>query len=392
MSLRTSGTLFVLAIGLMEPTPSAQLLLRPGPPSNLATSPVACPGTFTLTWTAPTTGDAPATYVIEAGFAPGATSVTIPTGSATPFYTVRGAPVGIYYVRVRAQNAAGISEPSNEIALGVGPCPCFPPTRPATASASVNGLLVTLRWDESLGADSYIIEAGSTPGGTDLARFDTGSLATTFSASVPPGTYYIRIRGRNGCGESPPSPEIVVTVLGSAPALCPNPGPLTGRWVVRAAPPVIVSCSGERCTPSLDSSGNFSCRCDPLTSQDPIDELFSGFVCHQGNRLSIQAQQGPTQVTFSGTVEPLGGTGVLDDRVVFSFIANTTVDLGQGCGSMQVISVSSQNGVVVAPGVIEGDVLFTNALDGGCALVACTSTRVRCEGRGRYRIAISPGG
>jgi hypothetical protein len=29
---------------------------------------------------------------------------------------------------------------------------------------------------------------------------------------VPPGTYYVRVRGRNRCGDGPPSPEVAVTV------------------------------------------------------------------------------------------------------------------------------------------------------------------------------------
>jgi hypothetical protein len=29
---------------------------------------------------------------------------------------------------------------------------------------------------------------------------------------VPPGTYYVRVRGRNRCGDGPPSPELAVTV------------------------------------------------------------------------------------------------------------------------------------------------------------------------------------
>jgi hypothetical protein len=48
------------------------------------------------------------------------------------------------------------------------------------------------------------------------------------------------------------------------------------------------------------------------------------------------------------------------------------------------------NTPVVCPGVIQGDFLLTNALDGGCALVPCTSTRVRCDGRGRVQITIAP--
>ncbi len=354
-------------------------------------TPVVCPGTFTLTWTPPTTGDPPSTYIIEAGFAPGTTSVSIATGSAEPSCnTVRGAPVGIYYVRVRAQNAAGVSEPSNEIALGVGPCPCFPPTRPASASGSVNGSLVTLRWDENgrrLVHHRSRIDAGRH--GSRMVRHEqhrddvlrNGSSGHVLHPDQRPQRVWREsaVTGDRHHGRC-------------TSRSLPEPGAPSGRWVLRATPPAIVSCSGERCVPTLNPDGNFSCRCDPLTSQEPIDELLSGPVCQQENRLSLQAQLGATQVTLSGTVESLGSAGVLDDRVAFSAVVSTVLGLGAGMrvhrGHFHFIA----NSVVVRPGVIEGDFLFTNALDGSCTLVECTLMRVRCEGRGRLQIIITPGG
>jgi hypothetical protein len=48
-----------------------------------------------------------------------------------------------------------------------------------------------------------VIEAGSQPGASDLVNVDTRSLDTSISGTAPPGTYYVRVRGRNACGLGP---------------------------------------------------------------------------------------------------------------------------------------------------------------------------------------------
>ncbi|MFO1329966.1 MAG: hypothetical protein U1F56_21650 [Rubrivivax sp.] len=60
---------------------------------------------------------------------------------------------------------------------------------------------------------SYWLEAGSAPGLSDLAKFSTGTAATTFSASgVANGTYYVRMKSLVGGTMSAPSNEIAVTL------------------------------------------------------------------------------------------------------------------------------------------------------------------------------------
>ena len=74
----------------------------------------------TLSWQAPT-GGCPATrYGVEAGSAPGRPDLAAlsPGGAATTL-NADGVASGTYYVRVRAQNAAGTSAPSNEVSLTV---------------------------------------------------------------------------------------------------------------------------------------------------------------------------------------------------------------------------------------------------------------------------------
>lgn len=60
-------------------------------------------------------------------------------------------------------------------------------------------------------ATSYLLEAGSAPGLADLANFERASQVLV-SSTVPPGRYYLRIRGKNVFGIGPYSELIPVSV------------------------------------------------------------------------------------------------------------------------------------------------------------------------------------
>lgn len=199
----------------------------PGAPSNLAFT--VSGSTVTITWSPPGGGGAVVSYTIEAGTGAGLSNITsFNTGSTTTALTVTGVPNGTYFVRVRARNADGTSGPSNEVTIVVGGGPCTPPAAPAGLTASASGSTLTLSWQTVTGAVAFIIDAGSAPGASNIASFDTGSAGTSFTAnSVPNGTYYIRVRVRTACGTSAASNEATVTI-GTLP---PPPTSVTGRWV-----------------------------------------------------------------------------------------------------------------------------------------------------------------
>ena len=172
-----------------------------------ATAPVAPSGltanvsgtTVTLIWTAPATGDPAASYLIEAGSAPGLSNLaSLSTGNAGTTFSAGGVPVGQYYVRVRAANAAGSSPPSNEVVLQVGgPVGCGPLGTPTLSVVTNSGGTVGFSWTIPSGSPTaYILQAGSAPGLSNLANLDLRQASPTFSTSgVPPGTYYVRVAG-----------------------------------------------------------------------------------------------------------------------------------------------------------------------------------------------------
>src|SRR5262249_50214782 len=167
----------------------------------------------TLTWNAPVGGGTVSTYIIEAGSSPGASNLaSFSTGSTATSCFAPGVGAGTYFVRVRASNAGGTSAPSNEVVIIVGSgCPA--PSAPSGLSPSVAGSTVTLNWTAGAGATSYRLQAGSSPGQSNLADFDIGSAATTLVATnVGAGSYFVRVRSVNSCAIGDPSNEILVIV------------------------------------------------------------------------------------------------------------------------------------------------------------------------------------
>lgn len=95
------------------------------------------------------------------------------------------------------------------------------PSAPSGLSSSVTGSTVALTWLPAGGSDpatSYVIEAGSSTGATNLVNVDTGNSSTMIVAvSVPAGAYFVRVRAKNGAGVSGPSNEVTVVVGGAVP-------------------------------------------------------------------------------------------------------------------------------------------------------------------------------
>lgn len=195
-----------------------------GAPSNLSSS--SSGANITLTWKG---GSGPLTgYLIEAGSSSGkADLATVPVGASTTF-TASGIANGLYYVRVMSTAGSVTSAASNETVLQVGSCSTAP-TVPGSPNISVTGGTFVLAWAPSTRATNYLVDAGSSAGSSNLASgFDitSGVLALPGGTQVGgypnqlswsysglgAGSYYLRVRAKNGCGTSSASSEIVAIV------------------------------------------------------------------------------------------------------------------------------------------------------------------------------------
>ncbi len=104
-------------LGVGDPSAEVVLQYGAGPGAPAALTETGGGPIVRLSWQAPTTGELPGSYVIEAGSAPGLADLAVlRAGSATSFTTT--APSGTYYVRVRAVASNGVAgEASNEVVV-----------------------------------------------------------------------------------------------------------------------------------------------------------------------------------------------------------------------------------------------------------------------------------
>lgn len=170
-------------------------------------------GRLVMTWNAPAAGPVPTGYILEAGSAVGQSNLAaVPvTGQSFTFDPI---PSGFFFLRVRAV-ANGVAGPaSTDVMINVGNV-AAPPSPPQSFNISRSGSTITLSWlAPAVGtATSYVIEAGSAAGLSNIGVVDTGTTATTLTVpGVPPGTYFLRVRAVNAQGTGLESNERSITV------------------------------------------------------------------------------------------------------------------------------------------------------------------------------------
>lgn len=182
---------------------------RPEPPMDLEA--VVNGGLVTITWDESLSPGVSGYRVAANVFGQSSSFSTFVPAGTTSFSAP--APRGVFVVRVRAVGACGVSAASNEVVLGVGGAE-LPPGAPEDFEADVNGRAVTFTWKAPLTggpAGAYVLEAGSGPGQSDIARVPVNG--TTLAApNVPPGTYFVRVRAVNNVGSGDASAELQVIV------------------------------------------------------------------------------------------------------------------------------------------------------------------------------------
>lgn len=189
----------------LEGPPSEEIAVdlanAPGTPTGLRAS--VNGDVATVAWAPPASGGVPLTYLLSVGTAPGAANVLAEYPVGTLLSVGGAVPPGTYYARVQAANSVGVSAPAQDVTFQVGAAVAAP-----SLSASWSGSTVTLRWTG--GAATYVLDVGTAPGAANLGSFPLGGV-TSFSAAVPPGTFYVRVRAVSATGvASAPSNELTL--------------------------------------------------------------------------------------------------------------------------------------------------------------------------------------
>jgi hypothetical protein len=110
--------------------------------------------------------------------------------------------VGLWAMRSGEQSAGGLD------------CSA-PPGVPTGVNYTKAGDVATLHWNAAPASDhvtTFVIEAGSTPNSNNQGTFVAPGTATSFQRQAGAGTYYVHMFARNGCGTSPPTEDVVVTI------------------------------------------------------------------------------------------------------------------------------------------------------------------------------------
>jgi Calcineurin-like phosphoesterase/Purple acid Phosphatase, N-terminal domain len=151
--------------------------------------------------------------LLEAGSAPRRSDVGSVRLHDAGFFA-SGVPPGVYYARFRSWNLAGLGPPSRELRFVVGGLPVAPGA-PGQPRAAVSGRDVALTWPpppRDTPPARYVVEAGTRPGAVDV-RIPTPDASPSIAfASVPRGTYYVRVRAENALGVGLPSDEVRLRV------------------------------------------------------------------------------------------------------------------------------------------------------------------------------------
>jgi hypothetical protein len=166
---------------------------------------------------------------------PGATSYELEvtgslvvTAQVPTLFVQVNAPAGTYNVRVRGRNGATAGPFSNTVTATVGGAPAPGPCQPTapSATATVNGGVVTVNWGAVPGATGYIVQFSRFSGGTEVAQATAQNAYVQFVGMM--GTFYARVVAVTPCGNAV-SQEVaftITTLTGNLPRT-PDPAPGT---------------------------------------------------------------------------------------------------------------------------------------------------------------------
>jgi len=170
-------------------------------------------GHTTLLWNPPTGGGRPTQYFVSVGRSPGAADLVNGYDVGAALSATGVLPPGVYFARVQARNIIGLGPPSAEISFQISSSLRLQgPTNLSVRWQGATAVLAGVAPNGGSGQDmptSYVIEAGTAAGMANIASINVGG-GSSYTTSVPPGTYFVRVRGVSASGSSDPSNEIVL--------------------------------------------------------------------------------------------------------------------------------------------------------------------------------------
>jgi hypothetical protein len=95
-----------------------------------------------------------------------------------------------------------------------GETSCTLPGSPSGLTGTADGMTVTFTWNPPTNGGAltdYLLQAGHAPGASDAGTATLAATSTSFSTTGVAGTYYVRVRARNGCGTAV-SNEVMVSL------------------------------------------------------------------------------------------------------------------------------------------------------------------------------------
>ncbi|HXG90061.1 MAG TPA: matrixin family metalloprotease [Vicinamibacterales bacterium] len=120
---------------------------------------------------------------------------------------------GTFNAVVTPINSAGAGPASDPATFTIGSAGCIgAPSTPTGVNGSVVNGTATVNWTGSVQATSYVVQAGSVQGASDLLNANIGNSTAVSASGLPQGfRAFVRIIAVNSCGQSAPtSPDFVV--------------------------------------------------------------------------------------------------------------------------------------------------------------------------------------
>jgi hypothetical protein len=213
---RTAGTGVIRSTPRTASTVAGATVVEDSGYGIVVQPPLVSGSAVSLQWS-PVGGLDVAEYAIEAGSASGLSNLY--NASVGHFTSIRAnVGDGAYFVRVRARLSDHSVATSNEVSFSIGAAGAAvvtggctaPPSPPPFVDGFVENGVASVNWDDAPGATSYLVQAGTAPGLSNLFHGNVGT-STSVSAPVPPGfTAHVRVVAVNACGQSVASTEIFV--------------------------------------------------------------------------------------------------------------------------------------------------------------------------------------